>query len=97
MNDSLETIKNLAATCDRLTRKAELLYAEAVNAVIEGQSRDSRSIERLLDGLLDFCFDAAILLLYRKLCRYYFGIDPNATVGYVNAYREMWDSEESEE
>jgi nucleoside-triphosphatase len=33
--------------------------------------------------------------LYKKLCRYYFGIDPKATVNYVNAYREMWDSESS--
>jgi hypothetical protein len=97
MDDSLETIKNLAATRDRLARKAELLYAEAVDAVIEGPFRDSQSIERLLDGLLDFCFDPAILLLYKKLCRYYFGIDPHATVDYVNAYREMWDSEESGE
>jgi hypothetical protein len=31
------------------------------------------------------------LSLYKKLCRYYFAIDPEATVSYVNAYREMWD------
>ncbi len=35
-----------------------------------------------LDGLLDFCFDPEALLLYRKLCRYYFTIDPVATAFY---------------
>jgi len=29
-------------------------------------------IERCLDGMLDFCFDDEVLLLYKKLCRYYF-------------------------
>ena len=40
---------------------------------------------------LDFCFDERMLYLYRKLCRYYYHIDAEATVGYVNAYRDMWD------
>jgi len=50
----------------------------------------------LLDGILDFCFDADMLLLYKKLCRYYFNIDPVATVSYINFYREMWDSDNRE-
>jgi hypothetical protein len=32
-----------------------------------------------------------MLVIYKKLCRYYFDIDPNGTVFYVNAYREMWE------
>jgi len=44
--------------------------------------------------MLDFCFDAKVLDLYKKLCRYYFEIDPGATASYVNAYREMWDEGE---
>jgi hypothetical protein len=55
------------------------------------QSRDSRRIERCLDGMLDFCFDDEMLVLFKKLCRHYFDVDPEATVSYVQAYREMWD------
>jgi len=29
----------------------------------------------------------------KKLCRYYFHINPTATVEYINAYRELWDSD----
>jgi len=47
-------------------------------------------------ALLDFCGHAPTLQLYRRLCRHYFDIDPVATVSYINAYREMWDSEEVE-
>lgn len=29
----------------------------------------------------------------KRLCRYYFDIDPEVTVSYVHAYREMWDEQ----
>jgi len=45
--------------------------------------------------MLDFCFDDAMLCLYKDLCRYYFKIDPVATASYIYAYREMWDEEEN--
>lgn len=32
-----------------------------------------------------------MLLNYKRLCRHYFTINPQATVDYVHAYREMWD------
>jgi hypothetical protein len=41
--------------------------------------------------MLDFCFDAEMLLLYKKLCHYYFAIDLEAIVSYVYAYRDLWD------
>jgi hypothetical protein len=46
--------------------------------------------ERLLDGMLDFGFNAAMVRLYKKLCRYYFEIDQRATVSYVHAHPEQW-------
>jgi len=44
--------------------------------------------------MLDFCFDDEMLVCYKKLCRYYIDIDPEATASYVRAYREMWDEQE---
>ncbi|MBN1106451.1 MAG: hypothetical protein JXL84_23810, partial [Deltaproteobacteria bacterium] len=49
--------------------------------------------ERCLDGMLDFCFDDEMLVLYKKLYRYYLNIDPEATASYVHFYREMWGNE----
>jgi hypothetical protein len=36
-------------------------------------------------------------MLYRRLCRHYWQFNPEATVSYINAYREMWDSEDDTE
>ena len=69
-------------------------YAPIVEYLLRSRNRDARQIEHTLDRLLGFCGDERALLLYRRLCRHYWDIDPVATVDYVNAYREMWDSDE---
>ena len=58
-------------------------YAPIVDSIVRARSRDIRHIEHTLDGLLDFCFDPEALLLYKKLCRHYYDIDPAATAEYV--------------
>lgn len=73
------------------------LYSVEVEAIIRGRSQHAKRIEWWLSYMLDFCFDDKMLLLYKKLCRYYYDINPEATVSYVYAYREMWDEQESHE
>jgi hypothetical protein len=77
----------------RLPKQAYSAYAPLVENVIRKKSRDTQEIEHLLDGMLDFCFDATMLTLFKKLCRYYYFIDPEAAAAQVYAYREMWDEE----
>lgn len=93
MKDALKYIKELAAQRERLARKAEPYWADQINAVIEGRITDCKHIEKILDGLLDFCFDPAMLRLFKTMARYYFQINPLAAEEYVNIYREMWDSD----
>lgn len=50
-----------------LTRRAELEYSAETDALIQTNCRDSVCIERLLDGILDFCFDADKLLLLKSI------------------------------
>ena len=91
MDDLVRSISELAKARNQLAHQAEQQYVPEVEDALRTQCRDTNRIERLLDGILDFCFDPAMLRLYKKLCRYYFTIDPEATVSYVNAYRDMWD------
>jgi hypothetical protein len=93
MKELVQAIGEFASARQQLARKAEQHYALEVEAIFQSQCRDPRQIELLLDDMLDFCFDAQMLLWYKKLCRYYFKIDPAATVSYVNTYRGMWDTE----
>ncbi len=84
----------IALSIQHLAQKAKQQYESEVEVVIRDQSRDCKRIEHLLDNMLDFCFDEGMLALYKKLCRYYFPIAPDATVSYIKAYREMWDTEQ---
>ncbi|MBL7076754.1 MAG: hypothetical protein ISS31_04715 [Kiritimatiellae bacterium] len=87
-------ILELAKEINRLHERARDEYQPTVNDIIRSSRRDVHEIERTLDGLLGFTGSDACLPLFRRLCRYYWDIDPVATAEYVLAYREMWDSEE---
>lgn len=92
--DSLvKSIAELAKETQHLARQAVEAYTPVVDSILRSRCRDINHIERTLDCLLGFCFDEKALLLYRKLCRHYYDIDPAATASYVYAYRDMWDSE----
>jgi hypothetical protein len=89
----LESVSQLAEAMQDLNRRAVREYSPVVETILQTRRRDTRHIEHTLDGLLGFCGYEPALLLYRKLCRYYFALDPAAAVDYVNAYREMWEDE----
>lgn len=63
-----------------------------VNRLIGHADKDEQLIEHLLDHLLDFCYDETVLRLFKRLCRYYFTLNPAATAQYIHFYREMWDT-----
>jgi len=98
MNDYgtlFHSVSIIAEYMQGLQAVAVAQYTPVVETIIATRSRDVRQIEHTLDGLLDFCSHEQALLLYRRLCRHYFDIDPAATASYINAYRELWDSEPS--
>lgn len=95
-DSSLQPLLCLVQQGKDIAERALAQYRPEVEALLMAERPDPNHIERLLDGLLDFAFDPAILLLYRRLCRRYMAIDPQAAASYVQAYREMWDGEEPE-
>jgi hypothetical protein len=96
-DDPFGSIKTLAEERQRLAAFAVQHYTPVVESIISSCSRDIRHIEHTLDGLLDFGFYDPMVELFRKLCRHYYFIDPEAAAYYVLSYREMWDSEEAKE
>ena len=92
-------VGNVTALAERLRGIQELgitQYTPIVEAILRTRSRDVAHIEHTLDHLLDFACHPAGLLLFRRLCRHYWDIDPAATAVYVNIYRKMWDGENEE-
>jgi hypothetical protein len=93
MDPLIQDIAALAELRAGLARRAVAKYTPLVDSLISRRSTDVRQIEHTLDGLLDFCFDPEALVLFKRVCRIYYFIDPAAAADYVHMYRETWDSE----
>jgi hypothetical protein len=89
----VKAIRPMVESMQDLNKQAVHEYAPVVESIIRSRSRDTNHIEHTLDGLLSFCGYDPALQLYRRLCRYYYDIDPAATASHVYAYRDMWDTE----
>jgi hypothetical protein len=83
----------------RLGQQLTALFRQAIHAanaevddIIQSGERGIARIDHQRDHMLGFCCDPDMLLAFKRLCRYYFDIDPVATAEHVNAYRVMWDT-----
>jgi hypothetical protein len=94
-NSTATGIFALAATLHHAWRQKAAHYAPVARRLIQSRSTDIQEIEHTLDHLLDVACIPEGLAPFKALCRHYYGINPVATVSYVHAYREMWDSEET--
>lgn len=90
--DSLVTdITALVTSLNDLHLQMVLAYTPIVQSIIQSGSQDAHEIEHTLDHLLTCAGHPQGLLLFKSLCRYYYGIDPAATAEYVHFYREWYD------
>jgi len=99
MNDYdslLHTLGGFATRIQAVNRQAVREYAPTVESILRSQSRDASHIDHILDGLLGFCAYEPALVLFKRLCRHYWEIHPAATVWHIDAYREMWESNDNE-
>ena len=91
----------LLGSLEEFSGKLALLRQEAVrqctpvvDSLIASRSRDVQAIEQVLDALLDCCDCASGIALFKRLCRYYYEIDPAATADYVASYRDLWEPQD---
>lgn len=89
--DMLAQVKKLTADLQALREQGIEALTPVVQELVRSGSRDVQRIEHTLDQLLDVACLPEGLALFKALCRHYWTLDPQATAGYVNAYREMWD------
>ncbi len=94
--DVFQNIKLIAESISLLNEQAYALYLPMVEELIHSNSKDEHQIEFLLDRIIEIACTEKGLILYKKLCRYYWGINQEATADYINYYRERWESERLE-
>ena len=92
----IQSVSGLAGQISELHLQLAESQRSIVDQLIREQSRDIAAIERSLDHLLDAAAHPVGLELFRRLCKYYWTIDPEATAFYILAYRNMWGDEEAE-
>ena len=93
---TLNEIKALAASLNDLHQQMVLAYTPIVQGIIQSGSKDVQLIERTLDHLFTCAGHQQGLLLFKALCRYYYGIDPAAAAQHVHFYRDWYEDQESE-
>ncbi len=91
--DQLAELVRLTAKVQTLREQGIEALTPVVQGLVRSASRDVQRIEQTLDQLLDLACLPEGLALFKTLCRHYWALAPQATAGYVNAYREMWDDE----
>jgi hypothetical protein len=92
----LDDLSAIIAPLHALHRQGVEAHAPSVREILRCRSRDAHLIERTLDHLLDHACIPQGLAHFKSLCRHYWDINPQATANYINAYREMWDSDDRE-
>ena len=91
----IKELGNAIVTLQREAVKQTLIYWKPeAEKIINTKSKDINNIEHTLDALCEAAFDDEVLNIFKKLCRYYYDIDPQATAQQIQFYREMWDNNE---
>ncbi len=92
-----QELYDMCKTIIDLNKQKYKVTKDEIEKIIRNNVRDEMYIQRNLDEMLDillFYENDDSLLLFRRLCKYYFSINPQVTAQYINYYREQNDPEE---
>ncbi len=89
----LNTISETISSIDRLRDKAYQQYRSTVRMILQDEITEEKQIERIMDGLLDFCDEQRFLKLYKELCRHIFDRYPQLVGEHISIYRSLFESE----
>jgi len=94
-NSLFHEVSNMIEFMEPLIERNLLLLTNQVDVIIKSPERDEDIIQRLLDSVLDYAgmYNEG-LVLFKRLCRYYYAINPQVTVEYISIYRDLYDSVE---
>jgi hypothetical protein len=94
-NTFFQKVSSMIEAIQPLISQNMLVLANHVDLIIKSRERDDNRIQRLFDSVLDYtgmCDDG--LILFKRLCRYYYDINHQVTAEYVRIYHDLYDSEE---
>ena len=91
-----QELYDMCKTIIDLNKQKYVIVKAEIEKIIKDNVKDESYIQRKLDEMLDillFYENDDSLLLFRRLCKYYFSINPMVTAQYITYYREQNDPE----
>lgn len=91
-----QELYDMCKTIIDLNKQKYEVIKDEIEKVFSDNIKDEMYIQRKLDEMLDILLSYEnddSLLLFKKLCKFYFSINPQVTVQYINYYREQNDLE----
>ena len=91
-----QELYDMCKTIIDLNKQKYEVIKDEIEKIIRDNIKDERYIQRKLDEMLDillFYENDDSLLLFRRLCKYYFSINPIVATQYINYYKEQNDPE----
>lgn len=95
-SDILQAIGSLGQDLQTLRDRAYNQYSAFVGQVLNGQISDKQSIERIMDGLLDFCDEERFISIYRQLCRHIYYQYPQLVGEHIALFRAQFETNDYE-
>ena len=92
-----QELHDMCKTIIELNKQKYVIVKDEIEKMIRDNISDEMYIQRKLDEMLDillFYENDDSLLLFKKLCKYYFTINPQVTAQYINYYIEQNESED---
>lgn len=93
----IEELYDICKEIVKIQKQQYEIVKREIEGIISNRIKNEMYIERKLDEMLDilsFYENDETLLTFRRLCRYYFDINPEATADYIRIYKEQNDPEE---
>lgn len=87
-----QELYDMCKTIIELNKQRYVIIKDEIEKIIRDNITDEMYIQRKLDEMLDillFYENDDSLLLFRRLCKHYFTINPQVTAQYINYYKEQ--------
>jgi len=94
-NQFFSDVANLFEGIFDITKTMLPAYKEFADDVVCERITDIEQIERQLDSMLTYCFNAEILLYFKAILRKLYKTYPDTVHAYVKLYCDMYGSEDA--
>ena len=93
MNEYQNAMVELRDIVEKISKLRDTAYAHyslLVEQVLKDQITDEHQLEKIMDGLCDFCDEIRFIDLYRSLCRHIYYQYPQLVGEHVALFRALF-------